>query len=204
MARIFETRWICEPKPSGRIHCRHCGEERDARRVTLHPWLAMFGKNLARIGRPREYGACLTCGRVYATDATPVDDSHDAFSEDERALLAVVAAVIFSDSRVRSAEKLAAREVIRRMTGLDFGPADLDGLLRSARTRWGDPVDRLERVAHLLDDAAKRRILEAAYLVSTGDRELHTQEAHLLNRIGQTLDLTPREVRRVIQRATLS
>lgn len=122
-------------------------------------------------------------------------------SEDERAILGIVAAVIFSDSRIRATEKRAARDVIRRYAGLELRASELESLLRGARRRWGEPVDRLQRLSTLLDDASKRRIVEAAYLVSTADRELHSQESRLIDRIGEALDLPPREVTRAIQRA---
>lgn len=204
MAGIFETRWICEPIPSDRLHCPHCQQPRDVRRVILHPWLAVLGHELARIGRPREFSACQGCGRVYRVYSADDTVDRDPMSEDERALFAVIAAVIFSDSRVRRTEKHVAREVIRRYTGAIIEPADMDALLRSARTRWGDPIGRLRRLACVLDDAVKLRIIEAAYLVSTADRELHTQESHLLNRIGEALDIPPRDIRRAIQDATLA
>lgn len=197
---LLGTTWTCERIGTGRFQCPHCGRDRTVTLTRLHRWLAVLGRPVTRLGGAVDYRTCDGCGHVYpsvgATD--PKAESGDVLAEDERAFLGVVSAMMLSDSVVRESEKEACREVVRRYTGRPIPSPEVDELLRSARARWGDPVERLARLRCLVPSAVKRRIVEAAYHVCTADGELHREEGRLLHRIGEVLDLGPREVRRAL------
>lgn len=202
---LLGTVWRCEAAGTGRFRCPHCGEERGFRRTTMHRRVTVMGRPLIRLGAVEEYVTCDRCGHAYTADRAdgpppdPIED--DGMAEDQYALLAIVAAVIFSDSTVRTAEKEAASHVIRRFTGRQVEPADVDDLLRRARKRWGDPMARLARLPCLVPEPVRHQIVEAAYHVCTADAELHHRESLFLNRIGEALELGPRAVRRAIAAA---
>lgn len=197
--------WSGEGVGHGRFRCPHCGEDRGADRTRLQRHLTVVGRPVLRLGRPSEYVTCEACGRAYPTGLADAESGSwapaSAVSEDERCLLAIVSAVVLSDSVVRPVEKAACREVFRRYTGRRLAPEEVDELLRTSRGRWGDPVARLGRLRYLVPEVVRHRILEAAYHVCTADGELHREESILLARIGEALDLGPREVRRALEEA---
>lgn len=208
MSALLGSRWTSERLDSLSFHCPFCGGVRDGVAWGLRRWVAVLDRPLLSLGDGGRYLRCGHCHRTYdelELQASPVPDgpggADRTLSEDERAILSVVAAAIFSDSSIRQSEKRAARTVIRRFTGRDLDAADLRALLRTARQRWGDPVGRLRRLACLLDDSAKRRIVAAAYLVSGADRELHPEETRLLMRMGEALEMTPLSVRQAMREA---
>lgn len=201
--QLLGTTWTCERIGTGSFQCPYCRRERAVTLTRLHRWLAVFGRPVTKLGKAVNYRTCDGCGHVYAADQS-VDqnaDSDGVLAEDERAFLGMVSAIILSDSAVRESEKEACREVVRRFTGRPLPSPDVDELLRSARARWGDPVARLARLRCLVPPTIKRRIVEAAYHVCTADGELHREEGRLLHRIGEALDLGPREVRRALGEA---
>lgn len=215
---LLGTTWSCVRDGAGRFRCPGCGEERGFTRNRLQRHLMVLGRRVARLGGPEEYATCAECGHAYpyavvaVADAAAARDARAAVieesggdasaspvvAEDEAALLEILAAVIFSDSAVRSSEKVACREVVRRYSGRAVSAAAMDDLLQSARGRRGDPVARLVRLRCLIPEPMKRRIVESAYHVCTADGELHREESRLLNRIGTALDLAPRQVRRAL------
>ncbi len=154
---------------------------------------------MGSFGSPATYLTCGDCGRSWA--AAELDVPGGAASEDERALRAVVAAVVFSDLSIRPTERRMVGRVVERYTGESLDEAGVENLLRTARARWGDPLARLGRLAAVLHPRAKRQIVGAAYLVCTADREMHPEESRLLVRIGEALDMAPREVRAAIEEA---
>lgn len=219
MAELIASRWICAASGRQSFHCPFCGTLRDGEVRTLSRWLAVLDLPVLLVRRVGPFLSCEACRRTYrlnaelerfeppgaghgGTTGAPGDGgSGRVLSLDERAILSVVGAVIFSDSSVRPAEKRAARAVIFRYTGRDLDAAALALLLRTSRERWGDPVRRLRRLACLLDESAKRRIVSAAYLISGADQELHPEEGRLLMRIGEALELPPRVVRAAMAEA---
>lgn len=217
MEELIASRWVCAASGRQSFHCPFCGGLREGEVRTLSRWLAVLGLPVLLLGRVGPFLFCPSCRRTYrrtaelerierpgvsGTSGAPGGaGSGRVLSLDERAILSVVGAVIFSDSSVRPVEKRAARAVIFRYTGRDLDAAALALLLRTSRERWGDPVRRLRRVACLLDESAKRRIVSAAYLISGSDRELHPEEGRLLMRIGEALELPPRAMRAAMAEA---
>jgi uncharacterized tellurite resistance protein B-like protein len=218
MTAIFDTVWTCQSLGEEPFDCPHCGEERDAARAVSRPYLALFGRPLLSLRGEAEYWTCQHCGRTYdrrhlEPGAAAGPDPGSEFpvrgvagelvtaSEDDRAIWYVVAAAVFSDSSIRSAEKRVARNVIRRYTGELLDEQGVNGLLRIARRQWGDPVANLERLGCVLSRAAKARIVAATYEVCTADREVHPEESRLLMRIADALGVGPREVRDFIRAA---
>lgn len=201
---LLGTTWTCERTGTGSFRCPHCARDHALTRTRLQRWLAVLGRPVTRLGIAVEYVTCERCGHVYPASRTArapaglAAQPSTVLAEDERALLSVVSAMILSDSVVRETEKEACREVIRRYTGRQIPSADVDDLLRSARARWGDPVARLARLRCLVPEAVKRRIVEGAYHICAADGELHREESRLLHRIGEALDLGPRDVRRAL------
>lgn len=206
MSAFLETLWDCEPPTAGEFDCPHCHARRSATRRVVRARLAVFGRAAPLPGGTMTYHTCHVCGHSWDGPSTDAGAGEEGpvgrpFSEDERALAAVVAAVVFSDLTVRQTEKRMVRWVMHRYTGETLGEAGVDRLLRTARTRWGDPLARLRRLACVLDASMKRRIVAAAYLVCAADREMHPEESRLLVRIGEALDMSPRAVRSAIEEA---
>lgn len=203
MTTFLETDWECETTDGAAFDCPHCGRPRDATRHEVRPRLLVFGRSAMGLGSPATYVTCRECGHSWEERATQLEAAgvRPPTSEDARALWAVVAAVVFSDLSVRPTEKRMVARVIRRYTDQSLDEQGVDRLLRTARSRWGDPLDRLRKLAGVLDPRAKQRIVGAAYLVCTADREIHPQESRLLVRIGDALEMSPRAVRAAIEDA---
>jgi uncharacterized tellurite resistance protein B-like protein len=203
MSAFLETVWECETTETETFHCPRCDCPRDATRHSVRARLLVFGRSTVAIGSPSPYLTCSGCGRSWEARTPGLDGDVDRrpTSEDERALWAVVAAVVFSDLSVQATEKRMVAQVIRRYTAESLDELGVDRLLRTARSRWGDPLVRLRKLACVLDPRAKRRIVGAAYLVCTADREIHPQESRLLVRIGEALEMSPRAVRAAIDEA---
>ena len=230
MPALIGSHWTAEPLEPVPFDCPHCGDATRGVAWRQRRWVAVLARPLMSLGPGARYIRCERCGRTYdelllraqppASAAPPANHTDvgvghaergadrgadrggdQVMSEDERAILSVVAAVIFSDSAIRRSEKMAARTVIRRFTRRELDAAGLNALLRTARQRWGDPLGLLRRLAGLLDEAAKRRIVAAAYLVSASDRELHPEETRLLMRMGEALKMTPSSVMRAMREA---
>lgn len=195
-AQLIGTSWRFEPAGGRSFACPRCEGERPAVGTRLRRRLTILGHEVAPLGREREFLTCEACGHAFAADPLHRPD----LAEDELALLSLVAGVVFSDSVVRRSEKEVSRAVIRRYLG-HRPPEAIDEMLRYARGRWGDPVARLTRLRGLVPTSTRRRLIEAAYLVCTADGELHRQESRLLDRIGEALDLSPREIRHAVAAA---
>lgn len=202
MAPILGTRWRSRPLGGGTFHCPRCDRERDYTATGIGPVLAAFGRRLLRWGAEQTLVACDSCGAIYDVSITTVEPgrAREIRSEDELALEAVLSAAVFSDSTVREVEKQAARHAVRQYAhrahdDVDSGP----GAAAGARRRAPDPFQRLERLAGVLSEPAKRRILAAVYRVCAADRELHPQEARLVMKIGEMLELHPRHVREAMK-----
>lgn len=204
MTSVFGDQWARELAGHRGWCCPRCGDERVVEEWKLRRSLTLFDRKLLSLKDPRRYLNCEECGRTYlSTVVEPAEERPNRpLSEDERVILAVVAKVIFSDSSVRAVEKRVALRVIQRYTGRELDAPGLDRVLKTARLRWRDPLPRLRRLACLLDGAAKRRIIAAAYLVSGADRQIHREESRLLMQMGEALDLAPREIRAAMQEAT--
>lgn len=203
MPDLFGSYWRCESGEERTWRCPRCGEECRGPERKLRRFLTLFDRSLLSLEEVDGFVRCGACGRTYRSAVVDgaKQRSHAPLSEDERAIHTVVACVIYSDSSVRSVEKRAARDVIRRFTGQDLDSAGLKQVLRTERIRARDPVQHLRRLECLLDDAAKRRIVAAAYLVSGADREIHRAESRLLMQIAEALNLAPREVHAAMQEA---
>ncbi len=199
---LMGTVWRREGDSAERFSCPTCGVERPCHRTRLQRRISILGRPLFRMGGPTVFLTCDYCGHAFdaAALASPTQGS-GCFAEDEVALVSIVAAVILSDAAVREVEKEAAGAILRRYTGRDLTDPEVAQLLGSARTEWGDPMPRLERLSGLVPPRTRRSLVEAAYLVCTADGDLHRQESRLLDRIGDALDLGPREVRRAIAAA---
>lgn len=203
---LLGTVWEHEKTGGGRFHCPHCRATRAYAGTRMQRRVTVLGRPLTPLGGPEDFVTCERCGHAWV--ATVLDGSsapgREGLAEDESALLGVVSAMVFSDSVVRDAEKEACRAVVLRYTGRRLETDGVVELLRSARPRWGDPVARLRRVRFLIPDRVKRRMVEAAYLICAADGELHREESELLDRIGDALDLGPRDVHRAIAEARTS
>lgn len=208
---LIGTLWRRHAGGTGHFHCPRCGEERACARNTLQGYFALLGHPVLRLGHPRVFVTCGECGHSFSSavaDAGRPDAAADAaaagagavatLAEDERALVAIIAAVILSDSVVRESEKKAAHAAMRRFTGTAITVEEVDELLARARAERGDLMARLERVSGLVPPRVRRGIVESVYHVCTADGDLHPQESRLLDRIGEALDLGPQEVRKAI------
>lgn len=199
---LLGTLWSPRRLADDRFRCPHCRRERGCSRTSLQRQLAVLGRPVAQLGAPEHFHTCHGCGHAYLDGAgeaplNPDGDREWVLSEDELALLATVAAMVFSDSVVRRAEKEVARAVVRHYLG-HGPPGGIDEVLRHARRRWGDPVPRLRRLRHLVPEDNRLRIIQAAYHVCTADGELHREESRFLDRVGDALDLSPRRIRRAL------
>lgn len=199
--RLLATAWSWAADGQGRFRCPHCGDERACRRTLLQRRLVVLERAVASLGRPERFLTCQECGHAYSTSRLGAGDPRDLLAEDELGLLAIVSAMILSDSAIRGGEKAMARDVILCYTGRRLDADRLEKLLRRARPRWGDPVDRLARLPGLVREQIRRAIVAAAYRVCTADGELHPEESRLLVRMGEALDLGPREIRHALREA---
>lgn len=202
MASILGTRWRFRAVGGGTFHCPRCDRERDYTSTHARPFLAIFDQSLLPIAGDRTLIACDACGAVYDASVTMLDPSaaREVRSEDELALEAILAATVFSDSTIREVEKEATHRAVRTYARRPVTPESTPERLDTLRRRGGlPPFERLERISGALTDGTKRRILAAAYSVSAADREMHSQEARLLMRLGEALDLHPRQVRQAMK-----
>lgn len=202
MAAILGTRWHARAIGGGTFHCPRCDHERDYTGTALRPVLTAFGAALFPVGAEQTLVACDGCSAVYDVSITTMDPerARAVRAEDELALEAVLGAVMFSDSRLRPVEREAAEEAVRHYA--HRGKAEPEDALTGgwkARRRAADSFDRVARLCPVLSVAARRRILAAAYRVCAADRELHPQEARLIMRLGETLELHPRQVREAMK-----
>ena len=195
MASILQSQWRYRPVGGGTFHCPRCDHERDYTGTEVRPYLTLFGKPLFPTRGEQTLVACDECGAIYDVVITTMEpaDARDVPSEDELALEAVLAGVVFSDSAIRPVEKQVASDAVRHYThrraiggGERLAVKDRDPT---------DPFRRIARLAGILDDASRRRFVAAAYRVCAADRELHPQEATLLMQLGDALNLEPRQVR---------
>lgn len=199
---LLGTTWTCERAGTGRFRCPHCGEDRGFTRTRVQHRLTILGRAMARLWGTAEYVTCDRCGHAYPADVAAAGSvPGDVLAEDESALLGIIAAMVVSDTAIRTSEKEACPEVIRRYTGRTLSASGVDDLLRSSRRRWGDPVLRLVRLRCLIPESVKRRIVEAAYHVCAADGELHREESRFLDRIADALDLSPRQMREALDDA---
>jgi uncharacterized tellurite resistance protein B-like protein len=198
---MLGTAWASMPAGAGRFDCPRCGEERDYVGTALQRFLTVFRRPVLKLGGADEYVTCQLCGHAYPASVLSSPPEEDRLAEDELAFLSVVAAMIFSDSVIRRSEKSVAREIIRRYTGRAMDGEEMDRLLERARLRWGDPIERLSRLRWLVPREMRRRIVAAAYHICTADGELHREESRLLDRIGDALDLPPRQLRQALTEA---
>lgn len=160
-------------------------------------WLVLFQRAILPVGRTETFLECGVCGRMFRARAV----AGGGFSEDEKAVQALVAAVVMVDSRVRPAEWAVARRVLERYGGLVVAPEDLANDLHRFRRRVPDPVRYLTLLAPLLGEPGKMRIIRAIYDVCVADDELHPAETRLIRSAGEALDLSPMRVREAMRRA---
>ena len=198
---LIGTTWTVTRRRPVAFSCPGCGREGEAQRTALQCHVAILDRRIARLGSPETYATCPHCGRAFCLDAMDGGRAGPDLSADEAALAGLVAAVVYSDSVVRNTEKEAARRVINAYTGRDYPPVEFNEMLQRARRRWGDPVARLEKLAGVISEPTRRRILVGAYRVCAADGELHREESKLLDRVGDALDLSPRDVRATLRQA---
>jgi uncharacterized tellurite resistance protein B-like protein len=198
---LIGTAWTARPRQPADFSCPGCGKDGEARRTVLQCHVTVLDRPVARLGSPETYITCRHCGRAYCTDSLNGGRGSTGLSADEAALAGLVAAVVFSDSVVRKVEKEMARQVISEYTGRDYPPMEANEMLQRARRRWGDPVARLEKLAGVISESTRRRMLIGAYRVCAADGELHREESRLLDRVGDALDLSPRDVRVALRQA---
>ena len=198
---LLGTAWTARPRRPSAFSCPGCGRDGEARRTALQRYVAVLDRRVAKLGASETYVTCRHCGRAYCEDALDGIRNGGGLSADEAALAGLVAAVVFSDSVVRKAEKEAARRVISAYTGREYPPTEFNEMLQRARRRWGDPVARLEKLAGVVPESTRRRMLIGAYRVCAADGELHREESRLLDRVGDALDLSPRDVRAALRQA---
>jgi len=185
-----------------RRSCPRCRVDRDFVRATTRRHLLFAGRPVLPMGTGRDYMECGRCGRTYEADmleSTTSSKAGPARSVDERAILALVAAAIMADSRVRDREKEVARSVLRRHTGRELAGEDFLRLLREVRREIPNPIRYLARLAPVLTESAKTRILEAAYEIASADRELHPAETRLIVNVGEALEVSPMLVRQAME-----
>lgn len=156
----------------------------------------MFDHAVLPAGRAESFLECGRCSRVFAARAVP-----GGFSEDEKAVQSLVAAVVMVDTRVRPGEMDTARLVLQRFGGRTLRPDELAEELHRMRRRVPEPVRYLTRIAPLLGERRKMRIIEAIYDVCVADDELHPAETRLIRLAGEALDLSPMHVREAMRRA---
>ncbi|HKJ93623.1 MAG TPA: TerB family tellurite resistance protein [Longimicrobiales bacterium] len=159
--------------------------------------LSLFGHRTLPLGPRRTFLQCARCGRTFSARAL----ANGAASEDEKAVQALVAAVVMADSRIRPREMDAARRVLEQHGGLPLQPNDLADELHRLRRTIPEPLHYLVGVAPLLADAGKLRIVQAVYQVCAADDELHPAETRFIRAVGETLDLSPMRVREAMRSA---
>ncbi|MBW3553009.1 MAG: TerB family tellurite resistance protein [Gemmatimonadetes bacterium] len=199
MAPLLQSQWRFRPVGGGTFHCPRCDRERDYTGTGVRTYLALFGRPLFPTRAEQTLVACDECGAIYDVEITTMDPAaaRDVRSEDELALEAVLAGVVFSDSAVRPVEKRVARDAVRHYT---HRPETGGGeRLTVKRRNPADPFERIARLAGILDESSRRRFVAAAYRVCGADRELHSQEARLLMQLGEVLNLGPREIREAMR-----
>lgn len=199
MAPLLQSQWRFRPVGGGTFHCPRCDRERDYTGTEVRPYLAVFGKPLFATRGEQTLVACDECGAIYDVGITTMDpaEARAVRSEDELALEAVLAGVVFSDSAIRPVEKQVARDAVRHYT---HRPEIGEGQRLTVKRRDpAEPFQRIARLAGILDEASRRRFVAAAYRVCAADRELHSQEARLLMQLGDVLNLEPRQVREAMK-----
>lgn len=202
MTALLGTIWRFTTVGGGTFHCPRCDAGRDYTGTRARPFLSFFDRAVVPLSGERTLIACDACGAVYDASVTTMDPAAARVlrSEDQLALEAVLAAMVVSDSTIREVEKVAVQQAVRHHTGRR--PTDVAGAVQrldTTRRRAVDPFERIERIAGALDERTRRRILAAAYRVGAADREMHPQEARLLIRLGEVLDLHPRQVREAMK-----
>ncbi|MEJ2184370.1 MAG: TerB family tellurite resistance protein [Gemmatimonadota bacterium] len=190
---LRRTRGTRTPVP---FDCPRCDGSQGFR-TSARWWLALLGRAILPMGRTERYLECGSCGRTFAARAVAAGGA----SEDEKAVQALVAAVVMADMRVRSREMEVARRVLERYGGRALRAEDLVDELHRLRRRVPKPLRYLTRIAPLLGDRGKMRIIEAVYDVCVADNELHPAETELIRSAGEALDLSPMRVREAMQRA---
>jgi uncharacterized tellurite resistance protein B-like protein len=149
------------------------------------------------MSRTEAFLECGRCGRVFAARAVATG----GVSEDEKAVQSLVAAVVMVDTRVRPGEMDVARRVLEQYGGRKLSPEDFTDELHRMRRRVPQPIGYLTRLAPLLGEKGKMRIIEAVYDVCVADDELHPAETRLIRSAGEALDLSPMRVREALRRA---
>lgn len=202
MAGLLGIRRFRTVRGEERRPCPRCRVDRTFTGSSVRLSLVAAGRPVLPLGTSHAYAECAHCGRTFEEHQfarARASEEATVLSVDEKAIRALVAAAIMADSRVRPREKQVARDVIRRHTGRDLGTAELDRELQRIRREIPDPVRYLRGLAPVLSEAAKTRILEAAYEMAAADQELHPAETRLIVAAGEALQVSPMTVREAMR-----
>ncbi len=178
------------------FECPRCHGTQGVRRATRW-WLALHGRAILPVGRTETFLECAGCGRTFAPGAA----ADGGLSEDETAIQSLVAAVVMVDTRIRPRELEVARRVLQRYGGRNLNTGELAEELHRMRRRVPDPIRDLVRIAPLLSEQGKMRIIAAVYDVCVADDELHPAETRLIRSAGEALDLSPMRMREAMRQA---
>lgn len=190
---LRNTRRASGPVP---FDCPRC-QGGEGRRFVTRWWLTLFGHSVVPLSRAGTFLECGRCGRTFSARAVATGGP----SEDEMAVRSLVAAVVMVDTRIRPPEMKVARRVLEQQGGLALPAEDLAEELHRMRRRVPDPLRSLTRLASVLGERGKIRIIEAIYDVCVADDELHPAETRLIRAAGEALDLSPMRVREAMRRA---
>ena len=110
---------------------------------------------------------------------------------DPQMLRRVVLRMVLADGRVVPSEITRVRWLLRQALGEDPGPAALAAELEALGRAPATVAEALAEHLDEIDDAARRRLLRAAYFIATADGTVADAEDALLVALARALDIAP-------------
>lgn len=198
---IFGTRSRATTTDTGRFFCPACGKRRpyDLKEVRRHGTLYFIP--VLPLDKVGEYVECKKCGATFypkVLNSMPELRSRQIEARFHKGVRGVLVHMMLADGNTTGAELETVRRVYRSVTGTELDEKRLHKQARSKKwTRKLGLVASLSALSRTLNDQGKEVILRAAARVATVDGRVGPEEHDLLLEIGDSLDMTKKDVGRI-------
>jgi uncharacterized tellurite resistance protein B-like protein len=185
----------------GEFFCPECRVPRGYRKQKVQRGFTLYDVPLLPIAKFAYHIECDECRGTFRTGVLAyggLEDTHDVVAEFHRVILHTIVLMMVADSEIEAAEIDAVIDIYRSITGVEPPRSLVRREIVAALEPPRDPVEYLAMVAPYLNEHGRRLVLRAAAIMAQADGALAPEENRLIGRIAGALDVSPDELREIL------
>lgn len=201
MSVFIQKNTTTTTKKTGVFFCPTCQTKRPYNHQVVTQSSNVFSISIKSAKKIGEYIECQTCKSTFRMSVLSYQpkEKTEFLAEYHIAIRKVLLLMVLADGEIKSDEIKSVASIFQQVTKRPLSEYEIDVELTEMQSEPQTLTQYLQEVAPYMNYSSKEMIIRAAFLIADSDGSVDFSELNFLRNLGETLELTPKEIKRIIK-----